>query len=1020
MPRDPVSTVSVITSRGPDLTIPEITAPPLDIPEIPTEPKKFLEKAYNSLQAFNKGLHSVVMITVYGNKTKPVILTNFKDSNKRKEIKYAIRNIGENPSLLNVNNTLEVINTYDICNPLQFIVSQIFPPGSEVASTFDDIQEFVNELVGNFRKSSIVAGTYESKATPTGGFLEFKTGKITLSSTDENKFTKGSFVTITQTDQPKITSLMRGTIDSLVEGVYTINVESLSPPIPPYQRNKNGDVLTFDNGEPIEETFRNFIIQGENQISSDVQSIGNDLLDISNDLKGFDFNTLRGIVNTLPSSISGVAKFKKALKDIQEEIEDLQGRTAKPADSFQAAGGLLAGNLTVEEVIGKSRKLRDAYNKILPYTDLKFAIQQGFKKDIENINRFLRDAIPFEELAVILNSIKSVAVTIVEIINFILALITTINQIIKIVLIVLKVVRLVLKVIRITTAPIPALLLPVGAIERPANFIKKLEEAITRTIDLLTKISEEFEVTLGMLSFTKTHLTYFIKNVAKLSAKLNSCPQLNKTGFQESLNEASRNSFWALKNLLEGIPNLDKFEAGQQGVAEVNRTGASTFVVIDGYGTIMPLSDSVFGFDEFGNILFYGDLSSLATGVNFEDTLGQDFRSRLKYYTFNKFDAAKHGPLIESADNIYLDSQIIADPKDAFGNFQEIYLGYTLKIQEDKPVDKNKQNLLRRRGIALGSENNIVASTDLTFADDLQGIISELKYKLKIKLQQGLIGINTLDKQPNEISDSDALNIVEDLGSNPIAVSNIKAKANNRATSNISSGKAGNSIEGKQINPNEPIETRIGGEPFIQDQSMGGGNITGASNIADKESPSRIIDTKTLLSPLIEEHKQNNPEIKGIVDVFNTLNSVDATTLNNLLKSPNSQNLSDVELFSTLKEQILSTVDPNPNKVKEVERKTKQWYEGLRNSTRLEWEQLTLNYRPPQQPSPPDYEDYFTQIEEQALPQWVRTLQRAKYTENEIQYGINDINIRDKYQIKIGPEPSKVTVKLRPAFRRKN
>ena len=72
MPRNPVSTVSSITSRGPDLTIPEITAPPLDLPEIPTEPKKFLEKAYNSLQAFNKGLHSVVMITVYGNKTKPV------------------------------------------------------------------------------------------------------------------------------------------------------------------------------------------------------------------------------------------------------------------------------------------------------------------------------------------------------------------------------------------------------------------------------------------------------------------------------------------------------------------------------------------------------------------------------------------------------------------------------------------------------------------------------------------------------------------------------------------------------------------------------------------------------------------------------------------------------------------------------------------------------------------------------------------------------------------------------------
>ena len=139
-----------------------------------------------------------------------------------------------------------------------------------------------------------------------------------------------------------------------------------------------------------------------------------------------------------------------------------------------------------------------------------------------------------------------------------------------------------------------------------------------------------------------------------------------------------------------------------------------------------------------------------------------------------------------------------------------------------------------------------------------------------------------------------------------------------------------------------------------------------------------------------------------MVDTFNVLNSVDSTTLSNLLKSPNSQDLSDQELFNTLKNQVLSTVDPNPNKVEEVRRKTEQWYEGLRNSTRIDWEQLTLNYRPPQRPAPPDYEDYFTQVEQQALPQWIRTLQNQKYTETEIQYGIDDVNIRDKYQIKTG------------------
>ena len=991
---------------------------------VSTEPKKILEKAYNSIQSFNKGLQNVVMIIVYGNKTKPVELVDFRDSEKRNEIKYAIRNIGENPSLLNVVNTLEVINTYDLCNPLMFAINNLFPPGSEVANAFDSVQEEINELVDSFRKFSLVAGVIENIATPVGGSLEFKTGKIELNTRDENKFTRGSFVTITQNENPKVTSLMRGSIEEVNRNGYIINVESISPSTPPYQRNNNGDVITDDANIPVLATFNNFTIEGENQLVSDVQGIGNDLVDISNDLRGFDFVSVELALKAIPNSFPGVRALKKAIKDINDEIKDIQNRNQSGAsdiaDQAQTAGSLLAGGFTAEEAIAKSRKLRDAYNKILPYTDLKFALQEGFKKDIENINRFLRDFIPFEELAAVVGVINKTAKTVVAIIDFAIALITTINNIIKAVVIVLKVIRVVLKVIQLVIAPIPSLLTTVGMIEKPTNFISKIQDGISRAIDLLVKISREFNKTIGLLSFGKTYLQYLIKETAELQAKLESCPGLNKSGFSESMNEASRNSFFALKRLLDTIPNLDKFEAGQQGVAEVNKTGATTFVVIDGKGTIMVLPDSVFGYDEFGNIVFYGDLTSLATGVSFEDTLGQDFRSRLNYYTFNKFEAAKHGPLIEAAENIYSDSQIVADSGDAFGNFQEIYLGYTLKIQEDKPVDKNKQNLLRRRGIALDSENNIVAATNLTFSDDLPGIINELKYKLKIRINEGIIGINTSDKQPNQISDSDALDLAENLGSNPLALSNIKAQSNNRATCNISSGNASNSIEGKSINPNDPTETRIGGGAFTKDETMGEGNIMGASSVGDKESPSRIINTRALLNPILEEQRTNNPEVKAISDMLNTLSSVDSTTLNNLLKSPGSQDLSDTELFNTLKEQILSTVDPNPNKVEEVKRKTAQWYEGLRNSTRLEWEQLTLNYRPPQRPAPPEYETYFTQVEELALPQWVRTLQRAKYTDTEIQYGISDVNIRDKYQIKIGPEPNKVEVTLRPAFRRKS
>ena len=984
------------------------------------EPKKILEQAYNSIQSFNKGLQNVVMVMVYGNKTKPVELVDFRDFERRNEIKYAIRNIGQNPSLLNVVNTLEVINTYDLCNPLIFAINNLFPPGSGVANAFDDAQEFIDELVDKFRGFSIVDGSMEIAAFIEDGSPFIDEGYIEFQ-TFRERFTNGDLVTITQKNDPKITSFMTGKVVFKKGNNYTIYIENLTPPIPPYQRNFNGDVIVGDDNEPVLRDFSNFLIVGESQASKDVKEIGNDLVDISNDLRGFDFVNLENALKGVPNSFPGARTLKKAIKDINDEIKDIQKRTlvgsTSIADSTQAAGGLIEGNLTAEEAISKSRKLRDAYSKILPYTDLKFALQEAFKKDIENINRFLRDFIPFEELAAIVGVINSAARTVVAIINFALALIITINNIIKIVIIVLKVIRVVMKVLGIAIAPIPSALTTVGMIEKPTNFIGKLAQGISRAIDLLTKISQEFDKTIGLLSFGKTYLQYLVKETAELQAKLESCPGLNKSGFSESLGEASRNSFFALKQLLDSIPTLDKFEAGRLGEAVVNKTGATTFVVIDGSGTIMVLPDSVFGYDEFGNIVFYGDLTSLATGVSFEDTLGQDFRSGLNFYTFNKFEAAKHGPLIQSADNLYLE-QSVADPEDAFGNFQEIYLGYTLKIQEDKPVDKNKQNLLRRRGIALDSNDKIVASTDLTFSTDLAGIINELKYKVKIRVQEGIIGINTSDKEPNEISDSDALDLAEDLGANPLAISNIKAQANNNAAGNIT-GKAKNSIEGRPIDPNDPVETRIGGAPFIQDQSMGGGDTFGASSVGDKESPSRVINTKALLQPILDEQQKNNPEVKAMVDTFNVLNSVDSTTLSNLLKSPNSQDLSDQELFNTLKNQVLSTVDPNPNKVEEVRRKTEQWYEGLRNSTRIDWEQLTLNYRPPQRPAPPDYEDYFTQVEQQALPQWIRTLQNQKYTETEIQYGIDDVNIRDKYQIKIGPERNKVKVTLRPAFRRK-
>jgi hypothetical protein len=989
--------------------------------------KKIIESAYNGVEVFAMALQNVSVIALYGGQNSVIIregrrirtnaTSDFRDDPRRNEIKYVIKNIAENPSLINVANTLEVINTYDFCNPLNFAINNLFPPGSEVANTFDSIQIEINEVVNSIRKFSIVENVQQNIAVSPNDPIPFVLGKIELSTTDENKFTKGSFVSITQTTDPKVTSTMRGTIDEVRGNNYIINIESISPPIPPFQKGSSGNVLTDDSGEPIPEEYSNFIIEGSTQLSSDTRELAVSLDDLTNELRNIDINTIRLQIETLPSSLPGIGNLKSSLRDFQRIVDQ---ETGEVANITGTSAQFLAGNITSEEVISRIRKIRDFYYKILPYTDLKFSLTDLFKKQIEDINRTLRDVVPYDEISFLVRQVSYITKFILSLVNFTIGIVVTINNIIKTINVVLKVVKVVLKVIKKIIKVLPLIpFIPAVVIQAPTDFIVKLEVGIQRALDLLIKLSNELTLAENSLRFVKYYLQIILKETTILASKLESCEGLNNSGLQESLLEANRNSFFALQNLLESIPNLDKYEAGQFGQSVVNKTGVNTFVVIDGQGTIMPLPDSVFGFDEFGNILFYGDLTSLSTGVSFEDTLGQDFRSSLNYYTFNKFEAAKHGPLIQSADNLYLENQTIADPEDAFGNFQEVYLGYTLKIQEDKPIDKNEQTLLRRRGIALDSNNNIIVATDLTFSDDLEGIINELKYRIDVRVQEGIIGVNTTDKLANEITDSDAQNIATDIGVNQLELNNIKSEANNRANNNISSGNAGNSIEGKPIDPNTPIETRIGGQPFQQDQSMGGGDITSVSNIQDKESSGRIIDTTSLIDSIVKEQQENDPRIKAISDTLKTLNSVDSKTLSDLLKSPNSQNLSDEELFSTLKEQVLSSFDPNPAKIDEVRKKTEQWYEGLRNSTRLDWEQLTLNYRPPQRPAPPSYEDYFTEVEQEALPKWIKTLLRSGYTENEIQIGIDNVSIRDKYTLKIGPEPSKVKVTLRPAFRRK-
>jgi len=983
-------------------------------------------KTNNTIGRFTQTVQTQALILIYGPKEdKEVELIDFNDEDKKKSFLEALPKINKQPSLSSITKTLQVINTYDICNPLNFAVGQLTKPGTKIGDILSSTQGKISEVVNIFRGFNITNSTQERIAfvSPT---IDLETGEVidsmpfqTLNKVGlivpftgneiinkANIISKGSYVTLTQTDDfSKSVYYLKGTIDTSfrattpISGMeYVINIDSMGPiSEPPYQTDIKGNLIKDSVGRPIPKQFFNWKIESESKPSSDIRELSDELQNLTNALREIGIADLANELANLPPSLPGIGNLQKSLSDVNDIINNTAIGVAGVANDTGTASLLLSGNLNAENVILRVRILRDFYQKILPFTNISFAIQELFKKQIESINNVLRNAIPYEQLSKAVKFIALQSRNVLGVINLILAGLKIINSAIRIVMVVLKVVKVILKIIRLVIKIVPARWSTVGKIETITNKIKKWEEGIQKVIDILKNVSNNIRNLIGTLSLVRRYLITMIFETSRLAAKLESCKGYNDKDLSSMILEASRNNFEALKNLIKGVPQVENVGIRGEAGSDALENGFTTFVFGPG-GTILPLKDSVFGFDEVGNLIFYGDLISKSTGINFENTFGQEFRSKLKYYTFNKFKTSQR-ELVEFADNAFLKNQKIADPEDIFGNFQELFLGYTLKIQEEKPLQSTKQTLLRRRGIALSSTEKIITSTDLTFATDLQGIINELKFKLSQDLNQGLIGINTTDSGNNEITNDDALNVASGLGVNPIGLNNEKATSNNKASSNI----AGQS---SQIDIT-PTETRIGNTPFFSEDE----NDQSSSTITNNNSTlNKNINMESLISSATLSNDEN-PELLAIRGILDTIGSINPTNISEILSGPNNENLTDEELISKLKSSILSSIDPNPDKVEEVKRKTQQWYEGLQKQTKIDWERLFQQNKFKKLPTPP-YETYYNNIETAELPKWVKLLLRNRYTQTEIDYGISQDKIRDKYKITI-LDSGNVEVELR-------
>jgi hypothetical protein len=148
-----------------------------------------------------------------------------------------------------------------------------------------------------------------------------------------NLITKGSYVTLTQTDDPKESSFyMKGSVDNSFEvndplpGIeYIINVDSMGPSQePPYDRDQKGNIVKDSVGEPIPKQFFSWKIEAESKISGDSRELATELNELTSVLRELGINDLISSLSAVP----GTGNLQKTLKEVDRIVNSAVGTPA--------------------------------------------------------------------------------------------------------------------------------------------------------------------------------------------------------------------------------------------------------------------------------------------------------------------------------------------------------------------------------------------------------------------------------------------------------------------------------------------------------------------------------------------------------------------------------------------------------------------------------------------------------------------------------------------------------------------
>jgi len=984
---------------------------------------KGVQKVQNSTPKFRTKFLEILLDVLYGKKTTSDFDEKILADPAQRQKLIQETNFLKDPSVTSLASSLVTLNSFDLCNPFSFLITQALPDGNPIKESFlklDGLARTWQSISsGNFLGGG---GTVTIPVNlPADDGITFTGNQnivffLSLNDKKSKQLDIGDSVTIFQREDVEFKDYsLIGEVTAagpltILSGpsntkLITINVQRASVTRPPFQKDIKGNEITDDRGNPILKKFNKLNIQTSRDPNPTQEVLSEGLIEIS---KAIDEVGLEEIIETiegLPPYFEGLDGLKRSASKLVKLQRIMGPILANASNTALVGGAILQNRLTFAEAREASEIVREFDQAIRPFFKGGDRVVQGYFDTIQDLNNFFKNVIPYDFLATFVKGVVAIAKVVNEIVIFLLSILKLINSIIKAITGVLKIVKIVIKVLQKLINLLPTIFLTAGIVETFTRVLADLSCGVERAIKFLENISNYLDQVILYLTLIQQGLEVVIREGTLLAAKLESCDAVKDTGLGLQMTEAVERLRSTIKALTIVTPDGEGFYSDDptlpgRGFKPEDTFGSQTYISTTD-GDLIFVSDTVIGFDTQGNLIFYAELESLSTGVTFNNTLGQGFRNFLnenfRFYTFDKF--RNQQPLLLEGDRLAHEAKTgrlrEVDPEDIFGNFSEIFLGYTLKIQEEKPVDENSQVAIRRRGVALDNNEFLVASTKLTFATDLNTIIQELKFLLKKKIEDGIIGVGTLDSTPNQISDDDAITVAESIGTNPLGINNIKAENNNKLTSDV-----------PIKNNKEELQTRTGNKPFEPKVNSPSSNLVnnGGSN---REK----IDVNPLVQNALAEFIDENPGLKKVSQTVARIDRLDKLQLSQLQRIPNGNDLTTEEKIQKSSQNILSSMDPNADKIEEVSKKTQNWYGGLKGRAETDFEQLVLASGGDQS----DFEKYFDKILKEELKSWSKLLLNSGYTETEVEYGVQIDEVRDNYRFEI-EDDGNIIVKKRTGF----